>query len=68
MGGTQWCWADDFLGNFEGPLLQMHGAKRILAAHPQLHLFFDRHLQEAVQFFIQFLADLFLSEQRTQSV
>src|SRR5436309_12574088 len=39
---------DDFLRNFETSLLQMHGAKRILATHPLLHLFFGRHLQEAV--------------------
>src|SRR6266576_2136403 len=34
--------ADDFLRNFETPPLQAHGAKRILAAHPLLYLFFGR--------------------------
>jgi hypothetical protein len=41
---------------------QAHGAKGILTAHPLLHLFLGRHLQEAAQFFVQFLADFRLSE------
>src|SRR6267142_2414938 len=36
--------ADDPPRNFETPLLQAHGAKRILAAHALLHLFFGCHL------------------------
>ncbi len=44
---TRWVRADDFLRNFRTPPLQAHGSKRILAAHPLLHLFFGCHLQEA---------------------
>src|ERR1700746_2250182 len=36
--------ADLLLGNFEAPLLQTHRAKRLLAGHPMLSLFFRRHL------------------------
>ncbi len=40
--------ADYFLCDFQTPSLQPYGAKRILPAHPLLHLFLGRHLQEAV--------------------
>jgi len=39
---------DDFLRNFETPLLQAYRPKRVLAAHALLHLFLGCHLEEAV--------------------
>src|SRR6266404_251566 len=42
--------------------------KSTLAAHTLLHLFFGCHIQETTQFFVQLLADLLLSKQRSQSV
>jgi len=60
--------ADDFLRNFGASSLQTHSSKRILAAHTLLHLFFGCHIQETTQFFVQLLADLLLSKQRSQSI
>src|SRR6266480_602423 len=58
---------DNFLCNFETPPLQADGAKRILAAHPMLHLFLSCHFEEVAQFFVQLSFDEFVSEQRSES-
>ena len=55
--------ADDFLRNFEAPPLQAYSAKRILAAHPLLDLFFGGHLLVGAKLLIQLPVDLLLSEQ-----
>jgi len=55
--------ADDFLRSFQVAAFQAHGPKRLLTAHPLVHLFFDSYPPEAMKFFIQFLVDTFLTEQ-----
>jgi len=55
--------ANLFLRDFEIAPLQTHSAKRILAAHAVLHLFFSRHVEETAELFIQLPFDAFLSEQ-----
>ena len=39
----------------------------ILVAYPVFHFFFGGHVQEAAQFFVQLLADLLPSEQRSEA-
>src|ERR1700733_9037329 len=60
--------AHDFFSHFEVAPLQSYRAKGIGAAHTMFHFFLDRHLQEAIQFLIQFLANLLLSKQRPEPI
>src|SRR5215510_12545339 len=62
------CGTNFFLRGIETAALETHGAKGFLTAHSLLHSFFGGHLEEAVQFFVEFLLNPFLSEQGSEFV
>src|SRR5947208_2405164 len=47
--------------------LVWYSAKGFLADQALLYLFFGGHFQEAVEFFVELLADVFFSEQRAKA-
>ena len=58
--------ADRFLCAFEASPFEANRAKRVPAARALLDFFFGRHFKKAVEFFVQLLANTFLSEQGTE--